>query len=429
MLRISENGRFLQHEDGQPFFYLGDTAWELFHRLNREEAAFYLRDRASKGFNVVQAAALAEFDGLTEPNCDGELPMVDLDPARPNEVYFQHVDWVIDEAARLGISTALLPTWGDKFNRKWGVGPEIFTPGNAFAYGAWLGKRYRDRPIIWVLGGDRNPETPAHRDIIEAMAQGLKQGDGGRHLMTFHPQGRHTSGEFFHEAQWLDFNMMQSGHATKEFDVGGLLKRDYERIPVKPCLDGEPCYENHPVRQKPEQGWFDEYDVRKAAYRALFAGACGHAYGCHDIWQFYEAGREPITQARTFWREALNLPGAAQMRWARALLESRPFFERVPGFAGTIESAHAATSDADGSYSLIYLPRGEGVSIEGGISGREMNAHWFDPRNGEATLIGRFATRQNDFEPPSSGDNHDWVLVLDDAARAFPTPGQTTQNT
>ena len=37
-LKVSENQRFLVYADGKPFFWLGDTAWELFHRLNREEA-------------------------------------------------------------------------------------------------------------------------------------------------------------------------------------------------------------------------------------------------------------------------------------------------------------------------------------------------------------------------------------------------------
>ena len=49
-LRISDNHRYLQFENGKPFFYLGDTAWELFHRLDREEAERYLTNRAQKGF-------------------------------------------------------------------------------------------------------------------------------------------------------------------------------------------------------------------------------------------------------------------------------------------------------------------------------------------------------------------------------------------
>ena len=80
-LKVSENRRFLVYEDGRPFFYLGDTAWELFHRLNREEADRYLQDRARKGFTVIQAVALAELDGLDDPNPYGHLPLLDNDPA------------------------------------------------------------------------------------------------------------------------------------------------------------------------------------------------------------------------------------------------------------------------------------------------------------------------------------------------------------
>src|SRR6476469_3803244 len=99
MLKVSDNRRFLVHEDGSPFFYLGDTAWELFHRLTFSEAERYLRDRAAKGFTVIQAVALAELDGLRTPNMNGDLPLINGDPAQPNEAYFAHVDAVVDLAA------------------------------------------------------------------------------------------------------------------------------------------------------------------------------------------------------------------------------------------------------------------------------------------------------------------------------------------
>jgi hypothetical protein len=131
MLRISPNRRFIVRDDGTPFFYLGDTAWELFHRLTMAEAELYLRDRAAKGFTVIQAVALAELDGLRTPNMRGDLPLINDDPTRPNEAYFAHVDAVVDLAASLGLHIGMLPTWGDKWNQKWGVGPEIFTPERA----------------------------------------------------------------------------------------------------------------------------------------------------------------------------------------------------------------------------------------------------------------------------------------------------------
>jgi len=145
-LTVSPNRRFLVHADGSPFFWLGDTAWELFHRLTREEADFYLQKRAGQGFTVIQAVVLAELDGLRVPNAHGEIPLEHLDPTQPREAYFRHVDWVIRRAAELGLYVGLLPTWGDKVNQRydWAKGPEIFNETNARAYGKFLGTRYRD---------------------------------------------------------------------------------------------------------------------------------------------------------------------------------------------------------------------------------------------------------------------------------------------
>src|SRR5205807_1704636 len=102
-LQVSANRHFLVREDGSPFFYLGDTAWELFHRLKREEADRYLQDRAARRFTVIQAVVLAELNGLSDPNPYGHLPLQNNDPTRPNEDYFRHVDWIVNRAEALGL--------------------------------------------------------------------------------------------------------------------------------------------------------------------------------------------------------------------------------------------------------------------------------------------------------------------------------------
>ena len=206
-LAVSANHRFLVTADGRPFFWLGDTAWELFHRLNREDAEKYLRLRAEQRFNVIQAVALAEFDGLTVTNAYGQLPLIDRDPLRPNEEYFRHVDWIVAKANSLGLYIGFLPTWGDKWNKKWGVGPEIFDAQNAETYGEWIGRRYRAAGLIWILGGDRPVENEKQREILDAMGRGLRRGDGGAHLITFHPTGGSGSAQWFHAVEWMDLNM------------------------------------------------------------------------------------------------------------------------------------------------------------------------------------------------------------------------------
>jgi hypothetical protein len=220
-LRVSDNHRFLVRESGEPFFYLGDTAWELFHRLNREEADRYLKNRADKGYTVIQAVAIAELDGHTDPNPYGHLPLVQLDPAKPdvkdgpNNDYWDHVDYIVDKAASLGLVMGFLPTWGRYWHDKIKDGKPIFTESNAAAYGEWLGRRYKDKPIIWILGGDRSVDNDEQKAIIRAMARGLRQGDEGRHLMTLHPPGGNGSSKWWHTDDWLDFNMRQNGHAAE----------------------------------------------------------------------------------------------------------------------------------------------------------------------------------------------------------------------
>jgi hypothetical protein len=427
------SGRYLITDSSKPFFYLGDTAWELFHRLTREETELYLKDRAAKGFTVIQAVALAELDGLGTPNAYGHTPLHRNDPAQPNEDYFRHVDFVVNMAEELGLYIGMLPTWGDKVNKKWGVGPEIFTPENARIYGEFLGKRYREKPIIWILGGDRPVENETHLAIWRAMAQGLRQGDGGTHLITYHPNGGNHSSQWLHREEWLDFNMIQSGHHARPIPNYEMIEKDYRLQPVKPCMDGEPNYENHPINWDPKNGWFNDHDVRRAAYWALLAGAHGHTYGCHDIWQMYEPGkRKPVAAARTSWKDALHLPGASQMRYAKQLMLSRPMLLRIPDqslIAGDpgkgLEHVRAARA-ADGSYAFIYLPVTKTVKVNlDALSGKNVRAWWYNPRNGQAQRIGEFVRRgEREFTPPSGeSQEEDWVLVLDEVGKRYRKPG------
>jgi hypothetical protein len=329
-LSVSENGRYLVHKDGTPFFYLGDTAWQLIHDLDREEAELYLQDRRRKGFTVIQAVVLAEYGGLDRPNPYGHVPLRDKDPARPNEAYFAHVDFIVNRAEALGMYIGMLPTWGDKWNKRWGEGPEIFTPENARTYGEFLGNRYSGKPIIWILGGDRIPEKDEHFAIIRAKAEGIRKAVGNRQLITFHPMGGNASSRFFHKDPWLDFNMFQSGHGRFYIPNYKQTLADRALTPVKPVLDGEPCYEDHPVNWNPNHGWFGDFDVRLAAYWSMLAGAAGHTYGDHNIWQMWHPERRRISHARTPWREALHHPGSAQMGVMRRLMEEMEWWRLEP---------------------------------------------------------------------------------------------------
>lgn len=432
-LQVSENQRYLVQEDGTPFFWLGDTAWELFHRLDREEATLYLENRAEKGFTVIQAVVLAELDGLNIPNPYEETPLIDNDPSQPNEAYFEHVDFIVNKAEELGMYIGMLPTWGDKFNQKWGMGPVVFTPENARLYGEFLGDRYSDKPIIWILGGDRNIDTEEHLEITRSMAEGIREGDTGNHLMTYHPQGGSHSAQWFHDDDWLDFNMFQSGHGEVDNPNYEVTRSLYNRTPVKPVLDGEPNYEDHPVAWNPENGWFDDFDTRQAAYWSMLAGAMGHTYGDHNIWQMWEPEHDPISSARTPWYEAIDHPGSFHMSYFRQLFESRPFHKLV-SFQEMVSSdilnntapVRAAKANDD-SFALVYIPHGQTIDINlEHFKGNQVNAWWYNPKMGKSIRLKPVAGGQTHrFNPPFDPKRgNDWMLVLDDQAAGFEVPGK-----
>jgi hypothetical protein len=451
LLRVSSNGRYLEYSNGKPFLYLGDTAWELFHKLNREEAEEYLQNRADKGFTVIQAVVLAELDGLRIPNAYGEVPLIDLDPSQPNEKYFEHVDFIVNTTEKLGLFVGMLPTWGDKVpNDIGGTGPVVFNPENARVFGEFLGKRYKDKPVIWILGGDRNVDNDTTYQIWKEMAAGLKAGEGGRHLISFHPRGVHSSSYWLHNEEWLDFNMYQTAHFHRFQKVYEHAAYDYMMHPVKPTIDAEPAYEDIPMefwtfdewrtdpkvfssifdsdnllkeRQYFKKGYFTDYDVRVHAYWNLLAGACGYTYGNNAIWMMFTKGSDPVIPCLYDWRESMDRPGAQQIKHIKTLLTKYCFSKTVPDQSAIIGKNYRnnnhirAAAATDGSFLLAYLAQGQPVSIiMKKIAGPKVNAWWFDPRNGEMAAIGQFENGGREtFAPPTSGIGNDWVLVLEDA--------------
>ena len=232
--------------------------------------------------------------------------------------------------------------------------------------------------------------------------------------------------------------MRQNGHVIDFTERYAKTRKDYDRAPVKPVLDGEPVYEDHPVAFDAKKfGHSIAADVRRALYWDLFSGACGHTYGDHCVWQFFEPGREPVNNPLLPWQKAILQPGARQMQHARWLLESRPFLSRIPDDSVIVPSKietevpgagtrrFVATRDADGSYAMVYFPVSKACTVRmDAIKGSKVKAWWFSPRDGSAKLIGEFPnTGSREFAPADLGEALDWVLVLDDAGKGFPEPG------
>ncbi|HLG39565.1 MAG TPA: glycoside hydrolase family 140 protein, partial [Chitinophagaceae bacterium] len=397
-LRISANGRFFTNEKGKPFFWLGDTGWLLFAKLTREEAEQYLENRRKKGFNVIQVMLLHE---LTVTNVYGDSALVNKNVSAPltttgnsftNKMqydYWDHVDYIINLAARKGLYMALVPVWGTNVKKGWVKEEE------AGKYAAFLANRYKNfRNIIWLNGGDIKGSDSIN--IWKTIGNTIDSIDQN-HLISYHPYGRTTSSTWFHDEPWLDFNMFQSGHRNYEQDTAANDYRfgpdnykyaaiDYDKKPVKPTLDGEPSYEYIPygLHDSTQPRWA-AHDIRRYAYWEIFAGGAGFSYGHNSVMQMHKPGdKHPAYSSKRYWYDALDDPGSGQMIWLKKLMLSYSYLDRVPdqelivGSQGERYDYIAATRGK--AYALFYTYNGRNFTVDmEKISGKNIIAFWFNP--------------------------------------------------
>jgi hypothetical protein len=385
---------------------------------------FYLEKRADQGFTCIQVCALPEDDGIRKPNVLGQLPFLlsdnGYDPVKPDERnsgnnYWTNIEDIIIKAEKWHMVMALLPTWGDKFNKEaHGIGPEIFNPDNAYSYGKWLANRYKAHPnILWVLGGDRALKNEKHYRIIDRMAEGIREADPD-HLITFHPCGAASSIQYVSNKDYISFHAIQSGHGLECYNSAGMLRETMEEE-NKPCLDMECCYEDFPTCFQPDYGYcWDEHDVRQTIYRNMMEGVCGHTYGHRSVWCFQD---EKIKGYTYTWQEALNRPAAGQMQYVRKLCMSRSYydFKNAPELVKKTYSGMATVSAGRGNaYAFLYSPLGLPIYAQlDSLNCNALRATWYNPRNGTEQVFAIIRPDNHVFVPPSSGKGFDWMLILD----------------
>lgn len=420
-LRVSSNNRHLEYDDGSPFLWVGDTAWTLFYRLTVDEADDYFADRMSKGFTVVQAVLTGPgaIDGVHNPDhniVDGELPFVGGDPTTPNETFFSRVDTTLDRAEAHGLYVGLLPTWGEYVCPAWQNGPRIFEVDTARAYGQWLGDRYQSRPnIIWIMGGDRNADNcdVADLDVWRAMAEGIKENDSN-HLMTYHPQGHGSSATWFHDDDWLDFNMYES-HTSANIIVR-LTGEAYDRSPPKPVINGEPCYYGYDE--------FSDRIYRSQPYWTMLAGGAGHTYGERFVWQFSNGDSnfndfiEVDPDGR--WRDVLDTSATQWLLLWRDFFTSIPWTDLVPdpsiieSGAGSGTSEKVAARATTGDIIVVYFATNSIATLDLGTltTGSEAEVRWWNPADGTSQSADTVSTdASQSFTPPDGWA--DALLVLE----------------
>lgn len=437
-LQVSSSNIYLKHSDGTPFFWMGNTAWLLPHNANREEVKFFMQKNREAGFNVIQVQVI---NSTLTMNVYGQMATPDgwnFEGIDHKGVYgfWNHMDFIIDEAAKNGIYIAMVCAWGNI------VKDGFLTKDAAVKYGTFLANRYKDRPnIVWIMGGDILGDV--NTEVWNTLASAIKSIDKN-HLMTFHPRGRTSSATWFNNASWLDFNMFQSGHRRygqrlgdkdypidedTEEDTWQYVTKSLQTTPLKPVLDGEPAYEDIPqgLHNASEPHWMD-CDARRYAYWSVFAGSFGHTYGHNAIMQFlkpgYAASYGDAGDVKA-WYQALNDPGFNQMKYLKELMSLFPLNDRVPdqtiapGATGKKYNRLICTRGKD--YMLVYNYTCRSMQIDfRKIQGERKAIFWMDAKSGRITSLGVASNKIHpiEVEKPSSGI-HDGVLIVFDASMRY----------
>jgi hypothetical protein len=391
-VKVSKNGRYFVDQEGTPVFWLGTTQWNLFRKHTPEEATVILERTAKTGFAFAQVMVAGTGDG-TRPNVRGEKTWIDDNPLKPNEAYFRDVDAVVDVARQKDVIISMT-LYHQRYR-------EHITVENARPWARWLAQRYRDVPnIVWSMTPEAKPEFVP---VLRELAAGLREGDGGSHLITAKPDPGPYSSSFCHAEPWLDFNSTQTW--TWVHLIHPLVNTDYHLEPVKPVLMAEGAYEHG-----------SEYDfdvtplwVRRQAYYSLLAGG-HHTYGHNDSWRVLPT-----------WREALDAPGAAQLGLLkRIFLDRQEWWYLVPDQSlltrgGQLEAGvlNLAARHKDGRWAMVYCGAAASISVDlDKVAGGGAEAFWIDPRSAEPLAIGRVAIRgEQAFTTPKGWE--DALLVVE----------------
>lgn len=310
-----------------------------------------------------------------------------------------------------------------------------------------MGRRYGSKPnVVWVAGGEAAGESTPDR--TNALAAGLKEGSGSKQLITVHPNGKKSSssgiykagketGTYnYHQADWLDFNMIQSGH-HRGFQNYRLVAHDYGLRPTRPVLEAEYFYEDHPNwvdRNKPDVPRAGEYDTRKGGYWAVFSGSLGFTYGHHAVWLFYKKDEKiGFTKPTTDWKSALNSPGVSSITHLRTFMESRPFHNTFPAqeLLPGLQQDSAAISPVrvlrdgiryrkDASFVMAYVPDEVSATVNTTvIKGRRINASWFDPATGKTVTFLSNVKNPGNLKIVPDAAYKDRVLIVDSVSKKY----------
>ena len=376
-LSVSPTNDYLL-KDGEPFFYLADTAWAAFANMSIDAWRKYLAFRRAQGFNALQISILPiTHDTSTSDQCDEPfLPDGDgnWDFYRLNEAYFDKAECMVAMAVDSGFTPVLGVVWkchvpGTLASRRSPI-PSAMPLDALEAYAEYAVKRFaKFSPVFFISGDtawDSDQEPPYYMTALEIVRKICPES-----LITMHMVPNATLPDEF--AARVDFYMYQSGHGSEQRTPYELAIKHQGYATKRPVVNGEPCYEGHGKGRTLTR--FKAFDVRKATWQSLLSGAkMGITYGAHGVWSFHSAGMGFVQPEWKFvpyeWEEGLRLPGSWDAAYARWIFEQFDLYDVKPADLLVREDAEVAVSaTADRSKIALYTPHAYDVGLQLDLSG------------------------------------------------------------
>lgn len=437
-VKVSANGRYLVDQNNAPFLIVGDTPQGLMSRLSETQAENYFADRQAHGFNTVgwiDAACAghdypSDRDGSTYDGIrpfsgfvTGGTDFTHYDLTKPNDAYFARLDHIVALAAKHGILTFLDPI------ETIGWLPTLRNNGlaAAYAYGAYLGQRYRRFPnVAWLNGNDFNSWKDPHDDaLVQAVAKGIKSADP-EHLQTV--ELNVFSSSSLDDLTWAPIISLNSTYTYSPTYIQML--HSYNQKPVAPAYLVEAHYDWENVGEPPDFG--TPSVLRREEYWTMLSGGKGQFYGNRYTWSFASG-----------WESHLDTIGVKQLTIWKDFFSSLPWQDLVPdqnhvivtvglGSYGNLQTRVSQSdyctvaSTPDGGFVVAYMPTARKLTVNMAQLKSAAYAQWFDPTNGSHAPIpgGPFAnTGTRQFTPPGKNSDgvSDWVLLLDASRSAHPS--------
>ena len=417
-IQVSKNGRYFEHADGTPFFWLGDTWWKcLCKRMTWEGFQELTADRKAKGFSVVQIVCGPYPDeGVFESRWENEggKPYKTRSFSESNPAYFDYADRRLNHLIDAGMVPAIVGAWGrSDCNSMAFIGPDGLK-----RHWRHLVARYGAYPVVWILAGEIQDSTKWGEGPWAPVASYLRSIDPYQHPLTCHT-GRGRRGPSGDKVL-IDYDMVGGSHAAPATrQTLSVFTEAYGRTPPMPVLCGETGYEGHMQ--------FHFQDVQRHVFwMYVLSGAAGHTYGAAGVWHASVDGDPGITPVydRTTWKEGMNYPGSTQLGLGKKLLEQYPWsrFEPHPEWV----EAGCFAAGIPGEVRFIYLPRRNvynwsGPTIKNLESDVDWHAYYFDPATGrkfDQGVIKAVAKAGDKTAKPVSFKKNvpspqDWVLVLE----------------